>query len=80
MSWKQFVFGMACLLALSPAQAHAQASLAGTAEAPRCYDLARVFDPDVPADLAAAEIAVMRGVRQVLDPAGIMNPGKLFDP
>jgi FAD/FMN-containing dehydrogenase len=28
---------------------------------------------------SAAEINIMRGIRAVLDPAGIMNPGKLFD-
>ncbi|MBL0164019.1 MAG: FAD-binding oxidoreductase [Xanthomonadales bacterium] len=28
---------------------------------------------------SAAEIAVMRGIKQVLDPHGILNPGKVFD-
>jgi len=28
---------------------------------------------------SATEIALMRGIRGVLDPAGILNPGKLFD-
>jgi FAD/FMN-containing dehydrogenase len=26
-----------------------------------------------------AEIALMRGIRQAMDPAGLLNPGKLFD-
>ena len=29
---------------------------------------------------SAAEIAIMRGVKQVFDPHGILNPGKVFDP
>jgi FAD/FMN-containing dehydrogenase len=27
---------------------------------------------------SAAEIVLMRGIRQVFDPRGILNPGKLF--
>jgi len=33
----------------------------------------------LPSTRSPAEIAVMRGIRQVLDPNGIMNPGKLMD-
>ena len=29
---------------------------------------------------SAAEIALMRGVRQAFDPRGLLNPGKLFAP
>lgn len=29
---------------------------------------------------SAAEVEVMRGIKRVLDPNGLMNPGKLFDP
>jgi FAD/FMN-containing dehydrogenase len=28
---------------------------------------------------SAAEIAIMRGIKRVLDPSGLLNPGKLFD-
>ncbi|KZZ13469.1 hypothetical protein A3751_19495 [Oleiphilus sp. HI0080] len=26
-----------------------------------------------------AEIALMKGIKQVFDPKGVMNPGKIFD-
>jgi FAD/FMN-containing dehydrogenase len=28
---------------------------------------------------SAAEIAYLRGIKQVFDPKGVMNPGKIFD-
>ncbi|MEO8670500.1 MAG: FAD-binding oxidoreductase [Tahibacter sp.] len=34
----------------------------------------------LPSARSDAEIALMRGMRRVLDPHGMMNPGKLFDP
>ena len=29
---------------------------------------------------SAAEISVMRSVKEALDPKGILNPGKIFEP
>ena len=29
---------------------------------------------------SAAEIEMMRGIKKVFDPKGILNPGKIFDP
>jgi hypothetical protein len=55
---------MTCLLAVSPVLAQAPAGVESAGQAPRCYDIAQVFDPDVPADLATADIAVMRAVAE----------------
>lgn len=43
------------------------------------HGIGLVKKPWLESTRSAAEVAVMRGIRQVLDPAGIMNPGKLFD-
>ena len=43
------------------------------------HGIGLVKKPWLKSTRSAEEIAVMRGIRQVLDPAGIMNPGKLFD-
>jgi glycolate oxidase len=32
----------------------------------------------LPIALSAAEIGLMKGVKQAFDPAGILNPGKIF--
>ena len=31
-------------------------------------------------NLSPAHIAVMRSIKKALDPGGILNPGKIFDP
>ena len=43
------------------------------------HGIGLVKKPYLSSTRSQAEIAVMRGIKAVLDPAGIMNPGKLFD-
>ena len=43
------------------------------------HGIGLVKKPYLDSTRSAAEIALMRGVRRVFDPNGIMNPGKLFD-
>src|SRR5690606_23922889 len=51
---------------------------AGTISAERGIGLGKKACPG--STRSAAELAVMRAIRAALDPAGILNPGKLFDP
>ena len=44
------------------------------------HGIGLVKKPYLSSTRSSAEIATMRGIKAVLDPAGIMNPGKLFDP
>ena len=43
------------------------------------HGIGLVKKPYLSSTRSEAEIALMRGIKTVLDPAGIMNPGKLFD-
>ncbi len=43
------------------------------------HGIGLVKRPYLESTRSAAEIALMRGVRQVFDPKGILNPGKLFE-
>ncbi|MEZ0472590.1 FAD-binding oxidoreductase [Luteimonas salinilitoris] len=43
------------------------------------HGIGLVKKPYLDSTRSTAEIAVMRGIRGVLDPNGVMNPGKLFD-
>lgn len=43
------------------------------------HGIGLVKKPYLESTRSAAEIAVMRGIKAVLDPNGLMNPGKLFD-
>ncbi len=43
------------------------------------HGIGLVKKPWLESTRSVEEVAVMRGIRQVLDPDGIMNPGKLFD-
>src|SRR5690606_25484891 len=44
------------------------------------HGIGLVKKPYLGSTRSAAEIAAMRGIKAVLDPNGILNPGKLFDP
>jgi len=44
------------------------------------HGIGLVKKPYLGSTRSEAEIALMRGIRGVLDPDGLMNPGKLFDP
>lgn len=44
------------------------------------HGIGLVKKPYLDSTRSAAEIALMRGIRQVFDPHGILNPHKLFDP
>ncbi|HEU0152990.1 MAG TPA: hypothetical protein VFQ84_06570 [Arenimonas sp.] len=61
---KCFVAAMVFCLATSPALAQAPSGVDGAAQAPRCYDIARVVDPTVPAALVAEDIATLRAVAE----------------
>ncbi|WP_222928069.1 FAD-binding oxidoreductase [Luteimonas viscosa] len=43
------------------------------------HGIGLVKKPYLASTRSEAEIALMRGIRRVLDPDGLMNPGKLFD-
>ncbi|WP_242107077.1 FAD-binding oxidoreductase [Luteimonas aquatica] len=43
------------------------------------HGIGLVKKPYLSCTRGAEEIALMRGIKRVLDPSGIMNPGKLFD-
>ena len=43
------------------------------------HGIGLVKKPWLDSTRSADEIALMRGIRAVFDPAGILNPGKLFD-
>ncbi|MCR6661879.1 MAG: FAD-binding oxidoreductase [Luteimonas sp.] len=44
------------------------------------HGIGLVKKPYLSSTRSDAEIAAMRGIKQALDPNGILNPGKLFDP
>jgi FAD/FMN-containing dehydrogenase len=43
------------------------------------HGIGLVKKPYLDSTRSAAEVAAMRGIKQVLDPKGILNPGKVFD-
>ena len=57
----------------------AQALLAHGGSISAEHGIGLVKKPYLSSTRSAAEIELMRGIRRVLDPNGILNPGKLFD-
>ena len=43
------------------------------------HGIGLVKKPYLPLNLGAAEIELMRGLKRVFDPEGVLNPGKIFD-
>jgi alkyldihydroxyacetonephosphate synthase len=60
--------------------AASEAILAGGGTITHHHAVGRDHAPWLPAEVGALGIELLRGAKTTLDPAGVMNPGKLIDP